>query len=488
MALFSFLSGGRSQTANSRFALEQSIGSPVAGNSTEGTFDLASGTLARPDNPRNLVLIYAGVDNDLSKYMAELKKEVIAGASGTSGVVLMLLDGPENNDATLYRSNGNSKTEELRTDLENTGDADTLQKFLTESIQSYPKSESIILSLVGHGGGWSPNLLAGQPKGFGGQPNGSDSQLGGLLWDRHVGDSEKDGTSLSTFDLGHALQGAFDTTERRIDLLYLDACLMSMWEVAYEISPTVDYLLASQSWSWTSFQYEKHLKAVTQNATIEQIGTAWIENEKAFLDRRVKPPYTYSLLDLTKLEPLNESIELLGRALQARLSDSKATFVDVFASTDRFDSTQDTQFVIDGNDNYADIGNLVTQIETFFASNSTIVGATETVRTDLENVVIHSVFNSGILPPGRYPPNEWTWKAPSGLSIYFPVNLAADDWKRRHYHQLRLPDEHGWAEFIKAYWKDIDAPDAPPCGDPCELRGSALESGNTEVYLPVVTR
>ena len=513
MSFFSFISGGRSETANSRFTVEQSIGPPVAGSSSNGSFDLASGMLSGSPIP-NLVLIYVGADNkpdsgpfDLGRYIPKLVRKAHVGANETDGVVLLLLDGPQDNDARIYLLGGDSPEEDcfnVFTDYtckghyvegknvwtaldeyEDTGAPGTLTSFIVDSVQKYP-AENIILSLVGHGGGWSPNTLAGQPNHIGGQPD----ELGGLLWDYHSGPGQTEGHALSTIDLGTALADVLDKTGRRINLLYLDACLMGMWEVAHQLAPTVDYLLASESWSWTSFEYHKHLAAVKQGKSIEDIGTAWIENEKAFLDG-YRPPYTYSLLDLTQLDPLSESIHSLATTLKDSLPNSKAIMAEVFTQTDRFDSTQDKSFVIDGKDNYADIGHLATQIEESFDENSGVVNAARIMRTELEKVVVRSISRNGFLPE-EYLGNEWSWQAPSGLSIYFPFNPEQDDWKRRHYHQLTSSKRadgstSSWADLIETFW-GVEAPDEPDCPDPCGLPLSALTVETIDVYLPLITR
>jgi hypothetical protein len=70
-------------------------------------------------------------------------------------------------------------------------------------------------------------------------------ELGGLLWDDYTGVRDNEGkltgNSLSTIDLRLALEAAFAATSRKIDLLYLDACLIGMWEVANEIKDQVHF-------------------------------------------------------------------------------------------------------------------------------------------------------------------------------------------------------------------------------------------------------
>ncbi|MEZ4861166.1 MAG: clostripain-related cysteine peptidase [Caldilineaceae bacterium] len=468
----------------------------------------------------NLVLLYVNADNDLHVYIEDLFNRAHAGAMYTDGIVLMALDGPEENDSYLYRLDGGNIDDCTKVDpqketggenifvdytcngkyidghnvwrfSENFGAPETLTQFIKDSIQTYPSAQKIILALVGHGGGWSPNKLPGQPDHIGGQPGYDLDEFGGLLWDFHAAPGTNSGHALSTTDLGSALQAVQEATGRKIDLLYLDACLMGMWEVAYEVKDSVNYLLASESWSWTSFQYERHLSAVKAGATTEQIGVAWARHEADFIKKKFRTAYTYSLIRLGMMNELSTKLDALADALTATLPSNKLALAEIFTATDRFDSTQDENYVIDGQDNYADLGHLSEIIVKKFPTNINLVDAAQAVSTTLASTIIANEVESGILP-APYPPNRWTWQKPTGLSIYLPLNPNADDWKRTHYHQLRSSEEHRWDDLITAFWGiNTEAPDAPQCPSPCGLPPTPLyvePDDSFAIYLPLVTR
>ncbi|MEZ4733458.1 MAG: clostripain-related cysteine peptidase [Caldilineaceae bacterium] len=149
--------------------------------------------------------------------------------------------------------------------------------------------------------------------------------------------------SLSTINPHKALTDSKAKTGRTIDLLYLDACLMGMWEVAHEVHNEVNYLLASESWSWTSFAYGAHLAAIANSRPTADVGAAWISNEAAVM-APIDHAYTYSLLDLSQMPTLTNRIDVLAQQLEplAQSAEGKAQIRAAFAASDCFDSNGDT--------------------------------------------------------------------------------------------------------------------------------------------------
>lgn len=115
---------------------------------------------------------------------------------------------------------------------DDTANVYSLSEFLQSATFAYPDAGQVVVSLVGHGSGWYPNVLLGLPSAWDGQPGGVHP-----------------GGYLTTRSLGNALRWAYQATGRKINLLYLDACLMAMSEVAYEVSDSVDLVLASENLS-----------------------------------------------------------------------------------------------------------------------------------------------------------------------------------------------------------------------------------------------
>jgi len=461
--------------------------------------------LSDDESPETLVLLYVNGDNDLATEMQKYKlvQNIQRGAANPEIVVRMVLDWPGLGNSRYYLVDPfgpadcdflNNFTcgghyqdgQTVRAFPEDLGDPANLSKFIQDAVTENPEAKRIILAMIGHGGGWSPNLLAGQPLGHGGKPGEGDRDLGGLLWDNSTDSGI--GNSLSTLDLHQALSDAKSKTGRTLDLLYLDACLMGMWEVAHEVRNEVNYLLASESWSWTSFAYDAHLAAITNARPIEAIGQEWISNEAAVL-KPVNHAYTYSLLDLTQMPTLTASIDTLAQQLEplAAPPEGKARIRTAFESSDCFDSNADALInrkeatTGKGIDNYCDLASFVGQLHIQFPTTGGAVGA---VQTAISNTVRSEDSVSGV--PGRYSAIPWQWQKLGGLSIYTP--LGQDDWKRGLYTQLQVAHDSHWDEFLSRYWDAAIAPATPQCSEePCPLPGGPLETGY-DIYLPLVTR
>jgi uncharacterized repeat protein (TIGR01451 family) len=413
-----------------------------------------------------LVLIYAGGDNDLAADMVRLLNRAEVGAGSPHASVVLLLDGPGAEDAYLYHLKEDHDLgcpnilnprcglryvmgQSLWTWSDHVATPYSLAEFIKGGIKAHPNAEQIVLVLAGHGGGWSPDLLAGQPSGHGGQPG--DDPLGGLLWDDHPG------RALSTPALGDALRWASQASARDIDLLYLDACLMAMAEVAYEVHDSVDYLLASESWSWATFPYDAHLTALDGAQSAQQVGEAWLSNEAAAY-RAEAYPFTLSLVDLSKMEMLQTTVNAWTEALSATLpiTDPIAASATLTAC---FDSDQDG--VITPADNYCDLRLLARQTQHTFAGNTAVVNAAQAVETAVATAVVAEDHAGGT--PWPFPNALWAWDALGGISIYAPWH--SDHWTRRYYSEAHL----SWARdglsdsFLDAYWAHAAPPDDPDC-------------------------
>jgi uncharacterized repeat protein (TIGR01451 family) len=475
-----------------------------------------SATVVVPISPTDfdgtLVLIYANGDNrpgptSLSAEVLQLVNRVEQAASNPNIRVNLLLDGPEDNDSrrfeivpglepcidyssALERCAGRYvEGENMHRAMENLGDPNSLTAFLQSSLAAHPGASQVILTLVGHGGGWSPELLADQPSGHKSQPSeptnidGYD-QLGGLLWDDHPG------VSLSTPELARALaqvppEVQFER-EHLIDLLYLDACSMAMAEVAYAVRNSVHYLLASPNTKWAHFPYDQHLNAITAARDARAIGLEWLKHEQAGLDDLAGHPYTYSLIDVTRMDTLKNAMDDLSEALQDALPTDRSTIAAAAAATTCYDSNLDGP--IDANDTYCDLAHFAEALVGQFGATSDVGLAAQQVQQTTQEAVVANAFADG--SPWLYEDVTWTFDGASGLSVFLP--LGEDTWKRRFYgdRYLQLTADGTWDEFVQAWWQQAPAPDELSCGsDGCDLpRGIVPLRRIFAIYLPLLQR
>lgn len=475
----------------------------------------ASVAVEAPDPVDTLVLIYAAGDNNLAKHMRDLFQKAEAAKKPDGMEVLLLLDDSGKDGAFYYRlKNDSNRAENCPTAVDRTcagryapgvdmwrwdesvGTYTSLKEFVTGAMQAY-SATTVILTLVGHGSGWSPNVLLDQPSTHDEKPD--NRFFGGVLWD------QEPEAALSTAQLALALQESVAETGQRIDLLYLDACLMAMFEVAYELEGAVDFLLASESVSWTSFRYDLHLDWDSAPSDPVVIGKQWIANEQSELDGAsgVEYPYTYSLLDL-RGGNLGEVLQLqndLAHALLAGMQgvDGEAVRSAVLAAAEQtacFDSNQDRK--IDGVDSYCDLFSFAAALVDAFgvtaqaeAEREAIYAAAVALQTFLDpasgQFTLYERNNPAKHPRGAEDDPAWAWSQLGGISVYLP--LRADDWKRRYYSPayLRAAADGYWDEFVGSYYAAAEPPSDPePCTTRCSENIVGPESLFSQVWLPML--
>jgi hypothetical protein len=451
----------------------------LAEASASGFSASASTSVAVPDKSfvGTLVLIYAVGDNNLSAQMMELLNRAEQSAANSHARVWAMLDGPGTNDAWVYRVQAdNNLACPSWTDTrckryvegksvfrwtDNSADARSLANFINSGLLAYPNARQVALSVVGHGDGWTPDVKPGQPQ----RPPGPGGQPGGLLSDLNPR------SSLSTFALANALRWGLEGTGRqKIDLLYLDACLMSTVEVAYQVRDLAVVLLAAESWSWSLFPYHAHIASIDAHKDAKALGGEWLSQEAEGLSL-YGYPFALSLIDLSKLSLLSMQLDKFSVALQATLPQSKDVIRQAAIATDNFDINQDKY--IDHTDYLRDVGDFADQIRRRLPQVAP--SATELISAT-QQVILAFRSNNGL--PFEGLSHEWAWHAPTGLSIYAP--LTQDDWKRTYYRpiHLDLARDTKWDEFLTAFWNAAEAP-PPPCDEPnCEPAPSPLATSS----------
>lgn len=408
-----------------------------------------------------LTLLYAVLDNNLGDGWTRLVNNLEAGVrSGMT--VRLLIDGPTDHDVYLYDVQPDTNpfcpnpanptcdgryAEGLnfwRIANENSAHPDSLYQFLVDAMNTYPTADKINLALIGHGSGWSANVLPGQPSIWRDQ----NETVGGMLWDDHPATGQPDSRSLSTKALGQALTWAGEATGKTIDLLYLDGCSMGMAEVAYEVRNGARYLLASPNIDWASFNYHALLPEVA-NATGRTLGERWLQIEAAELRTNPGHPFTLSLLDLAQMDEVATAASALADSLRTLAPTQPAQVLAAFTATDRFDSDYDGD--LDTLDAYSDLPDFVNQIRQALPDAGAVQAAAQGLQSALTAAVLAKDSANG--SPWLFSDQNWNWRNYGGLGIYLP--LGQDETRRQlfyHANNLGWTADTTWDEFLTAFW------------------------------------
>lgn len=336
---------------------------------------------------------------------------------------------------------------------QNMGDPQTLYEFVTWA-RSQASSPNTALAIIGHGGGWSPTL---------------DLALGyvpylptGIAWDDSSGDY------LSTKELGEALYWATQEHTAPLDVLYLEASMMAMLEIAYEVREAAAYLVASEGAVWARFAYDQYLAGVGETTTPLALAEGIVAGYANAL-----PGYPLTMgaiaLDLTALTPLVTATNDLAASLTARLSTTRPYVEQAYTASQKFDSNWD--LVLAPPDAYVDLYDFATQLQLVVPATETAVHAgAQGVLAAWGQAVITETHRSG--QPWLDPTITWDYTGAHGLSIYLP--LGADHWIRDFYRgtELAWAQDTQWDEFLHNGWYQGQLP--PPLPTAVQASQAAL--------------
>jgi formylglycine-generating enzyme required for sulfatase activity/PKD repeat protein len=343
-------------------------------------------------------MLYLAGDNNLTSELINAMDALERTADVEDLDILVLMDGWYNNDTKLYHIeydlNKGITSPQVnpgwKSSEHNTGDKDTLVDFVTWARTNYP-ADRYFLSVTNHGRGTT-----------------------GIGWD-----NTSAGDKLTTYD---ELGSAFDTITSNgadpIDVLFLDACLMGLIEVAYELKGDVDYLVASENLGWNFFAYDNYVISFfgstvqgmnsTPGSLAQVIVTAYA-NEMSFY------PGTIAAMDLGEIDALAGAVDSLAQALDDYINvsgtDQLKTIRDIVQTFDARD-----YHVLDENDDYIDLYHFASLLKSRL-TDTTVGTAAQAVMDAIDDFIIQEHHHSGKDP---WSPNYWNLDDAHGIAIYYP--------------------------------------------------------------------
>jgi hypothetical protein len=293
--------------------------------------------------------------------------------------------------------------------LQSTGDNEdldmsdykTLQDFVKYAMLNYP-ADFYILDIWNHGDGWRTLQDFNLPK-----------ITKGVSWDEESGNNY-----LKVYEIRQALENV----GKKIDIIYFDACLMQMVEVAYELRNVTDYIVASENLvPGNGANYIDVFEKIRK-----------IENNSSFnialaLFNSYKEQYNYeketcfSIVETKNINQLISAINIFAN----NLTNKSYTII-----SNARKNTTSPDYATNGHYYYADLYS--------FAKNISNVNGAIDVMNSIQNVVKANYY---------YAMNE-----AYGLSIYFPdiPDIVETDYTNYNYGLSFLKDCN-WRNFIKWY-------------------------------------
>jgi hypothetical protein len=232
---------------------------------------------------------------------------------------------------------------------QNTGDPRSLRDFIIWGIENYPAQHYAVI-LWNHGTGWKEDDIYAFARNRGVQLKASEDEVRSLSRNTHLssafflssivdvmqledGESRAiafDDSSLDFLDnakLQQAFREAQEQTGQKVSLIGMDACLMSMVEVAYQLRANANYMVGSQEVEPLSgWPYTAILGSLTSDSgmTPEALATLIVQEYGRYYEENSRgslPQITQSATNLMVVEKLAEAVGRLASVLRQLLAE-----------------------------------------------------------------------------------------------------------------------------------------------------------------------
>lgn len=342
---------------------------------------------------------------------------------------------------------------------QNTGNPDSLRDFIVWGIEKYP-AENYAVILWNHGTGWKEDDIYAFARNRGVQIQASPDEVRSLtrnnrrlshafflssitevlqLEDEDSRAIAFDDSSLDFLDnakLQQAFREAEEKTSKKVSLIGMDACLMSMVEVAYQLRANANYMVASQEVEPLSgYPYTAILQNLTADAdmTPEELSKLIVREYKHYYEgesRGSVTKVTQSATNLMMVEKLAQALEKLATVLcQLLIKEGYAE--------NALNRAQKKGVRFRGDDEFVDLYDFLNLLRDNYAGDSSEL---TTVLDEVMDLIINEIEPQLILANVGL---GLRFERVKGLSIYLPLKGYSQFYERSDFAGC------GWGEFVR---------------------------------------
>nr|AIE93954.1 peptidase C11 clostripain [uncultured marine group II/III euryarchaeote AD1000_41_D11] len=356
--------------------------------------------------------VYMAGDNSLYEEVDDDLNEMKMVGSNNDLEIVVLTDQVPQDDSHAYRviQHGLEETplQEINASWSNEldmGKGETLRDFMIWATTEYP-AEKKILVIWNHGSGWEK-----------------------VAEDRE--------SHLTVPEIRESIeQYREETGDSKLTMIGFDACLMGMFEIAYELKDQAEMVHGSEAYEplegWT---YNHLLYKLDKNLTNEELAQNVVyDYVESYRNGSVYTSYsvTAAVIDTTKLESLWNDLENFSSELNSILPIYRDEISNSRDNTQRYDQ----------NPNYRDLYDLTINIE-----NQIPMSDSKKYSEKLQNSI-----NSAIMAEDHWQkPEKLPVDRAHGLTIYFP-----NEGIKTGYSDLRI-SQNSWYEFIENFEMGISS-------------------------------
>jgi hypothetical protein len=251
--------------------------------------------------------VYLAAANTLSEFAAvDINEMIKVGSNDTVNIIVYL---------TVFNANGSKSTQRLyiekgktvqigQTATEDSGSVNTLMKALQWMCTDYPADHYCVV-LWDHGSGVL-NRSSREP-------------LRGICYDDSTGSFLTDRDCLKAFSWA---KSTFNNN-KNIDIVATDACLMSMIEFAYALTPCTDYFVGSESTiPGDGYEYARILNSFTRGVpSAHSLAQTLVYVYKQVYENT--PDCALSAIKQAALTPLIQNVNQVATFLSDALNESQ---------------------------------------------------------------------------------------------------------------------------------------------------------------------
>jgi len=298
---------------------------------------------------------------------------------------------------------------------------------------------------------------------------------------------------LTPLELRSSLQLATEVQGRRLELIHFDGCSFGLLENTAIAADLAHYVVASPNTALGFFSYEHYRQLAADSLTPRDYGQA-IAEHYATRTSEQGIAYTISLFNMAHFEKLRMAVDELGNQLLAyarsNLVEYRQQLLDLRTQAQKYDSGGETEFKIDSEDEYVDLGSLVNVLANNL-DDEPILAATEQVTTTLAQFIEYERHASGDLKNQQGHTYPIVLDQGHGVGIYYPKNTSsANSSAYTAYQQnslFHITKGWGWSNFI-AFGIPLLGPGDPPLMDRRSLLPPMIVIEDTKIYLPFFAR
>lgn len=409
------------------------------------------------------VLAYLAADNSLAPFADQNVKDMSAGlAKGSNVNILVQWDQPENNVTWRYKILPNSRIDVGSLSAEMGYNP---EKELTESMEwmttTYP-AKHYAIDLWDHGSGiedFNPaiarNILRKQLNlhswlQLPGHRHVTKQSKRGILYD------DSQGTCLTNQGLTNAMSAMKKMTGKKVDFVCMDACLMAMVEVAYQIKDSVETMVASQQTiPGEGYPYTDFIGTLSQNSTRmngQDLAEAVVAAYKNHYTRNRTADFTLSAIDVSSINLVKDNIVSFISAVNACSKVDPVQTKKMIVTARKASTEFEMDEYIDLHSFYAGI---LSQMKKSSPKSMAILPQKKKYRVvspeyqkalDVLNAVIQEGLDH-VATVAFHSASGSVFSGVKGLSIYYPKSGALHS----SYAKTLFAQDTNWGTFIRTY-------------------------------------